>query len=150
LQTRIRSRWFWLLAAGAASVWAIGGGTPGSPAGEGLPEPGALQVPKQLVFPPIVVLRDPFRVEELAPKLPPIGGDFTWSGLVLPPNAAVAGPRLRAVIVGGPPRALIEENGRTRVVGIGSTIAGSAVSGISEREVRLEDGEALRLMGSPP
>ncbi|HEU5480580.1 MAG TPA: hypothetical protein VFU90_12130 [Candidatus Tumulicola sp.] len=149
METRGRNGWSWLLAFGAAAMWAIGGGTLGSYAEEGLVPPGSLQIPKRLVFPPIVVTRDPFRVEELVPPLPAVGGD-TPSDLVLPPNAAVAGPRLRAVIAGGPPRALIEENGRTRIVGVGSELAGSVVSEISESEVRLEDGETLRLTGLQP
>lgn len=96
---------------------------------------------------PVAPARDPFvpRIEEpddgpppprpAAPALP-----------ALPNGAATpAAPRLLAVVTGPRPRALIDEQGRARLVGFGDQLAGARITTIDADGVRLDDGRRLTL-----
>lgn len=67
----------------------------------------------------------------------------------LPPNAGSGVPRLRAVIEGEPPRALIEIGDRPSIVRVGTHLGFATVTAISASEIRLDDGRVIRLEGAP-
>jgi hypothetical protein len=82
-------------------------------------------------------------------------------GIVLPPNSGASqgyvpqgpggstlGPIVRAIVLGDPPRALIEAGGTVRVLGVGDRLGALTVVGIAEGRVTLSDGSALILDGN--
>jgi hypothetical protein len=129
----------------------------------GPPAPALLHAKPSTPAPagPVAPLRDPFlpRVDEsadgAATPAPSRGRLPELARLApLPPNAG-AGPfpfaaatpatQLRAVVTGPQPRALIEENGRTRLAGVGDRLAGARISAIDSDSVTLDDGRRLTL-----
>lgn len=107
--------------------------------------------------PHLIVLRDPF--DSVAP--PP--EEMSYSGspfgtsrpqlVPLPPNRGAMGtsvadaagvmdvPIVRAVITGGAtPRALVDENGQVRIIGLSDTMEGSPVVAIDTLGIRLKNG----------
>jgi hypothetical protein len=82
--------------------------------------------PESPSFPPLIVVRDPFVPNPIQTTL------------------ANGSPAIvRAVITGQAPRALIESNGATRVVGIGDRIGALHITAIDAGGVTLENGAKL-------
>jgi hypothetical protein len=108
-------------------------------------------VPERIHFPTIVIRRDPFAASPDALATESSTGDGSdAASLVLPPNAAIAAPVVRAVILGDDPKALVDLAGRPLVVGIGTPLADSTVVAITRTAVVLQDGERLRMTGWHP
>lgn len=104
----------------------------------GLPE-----IPPPLTYPELKIRRDPFLRAR-----PPVADDDDAlpADLVLPPNAGIASPpHLQALILGAEPKALVEIDGRTAIVGVGTKLQGAAVVGIDARGIELDNGQHLGL-----
>lgn len=120
-----------------------------------------LGLPPRLTFPAYSVSRDPFVPEpSIRAKLEGSasrngqGGEI---GVVLPLNAGAAqtgptgngaspsAPIVRAIVLGNPARALVEDAGTVRVLGIGDRIGELAVAAITVDGVTLSDGTRLML-----
>jgi hypothetical protein len=123
-----------------------------------------LAPPAQLTFPAYEISRDPFVPEgamraKLDYSVPMSGGQGSDIDVALPANpdatqGAVSepiraplgiGPVVRAIVLGYPPRALIETDGSVRVLGIGDTLGGLTIAGITAGRVSLSDGSTLIL-----
>jgi hypothetical protein len=52
---------------------------------------------------------------------------------------------VRAVVLGNPARALVEEGGSVRVLGIGDRVGGSTVEAITADGITLSDGTRLTI-----
>lgn len=124
-----------------------------------------LIVPARLTFPAYEVSRDPFVPEgSMRTKLGGVGVPTNVRqgsdiGIVLPPNAGASqggvpasaqmgptiGPVVRAIVLGDPPRALVEAGGTVRVLGVGDRLGDLTVVGITAGRVTLSDGSALIL-----
>jgi hypothetical protein len=106
----------------------------------GLPE-----IPPPLSYPALAIRHNPFvrptaSVGDNEDTLPP--------DLVLPPNAGIASPpRVEALILGTVPKALVEIDGRTAIVGVGAKLDGSVIVEIDVRGIELDNGERLALEG---
>lgn len=120
-------------------------------------------VPQRLTYPAVVVDRDPFVSAQpavpVANGLSDAGSDDP--GIVLPPNDAAGSvngapganaalPIVRAIILGPSPKALVDANGRSAVVGIGSPLGGSTIVTMSANAVELADGTSFPLFQSHP
>jgi hypothetical protein len=122
-----------------------------------------LVVPAKLTFPAYSVSRDPFVPEDsiraqLAGEALPVA-QASGIGIVLPPNAGATesgpipamsstlpiAPVVRAIVLGNPARALVEEGDAVRVLGIGDHISGLAVAAITADGITLSDGTRLML-----
>ncbi|HTZ55230.1 MAG TPA: hypothetical protein VMB20_09185 [Candidatus Acidoferrum sp.] len=121
--------------------------------------------PERLTFPAYEINRDPFvpqgamRVKLEGSTVPMSVGPSDDIGVVLPPNAGasqggappsipgglVVGPVVRAIVLGDPPRALVEAGGTVRVLGVGDRLGALTVAGIVPGRVILSDGSALML-----
>ncbi len=119
--------------------------------------------PPRLTFPGFSISRDPFVPDEaVREKLEGAAmhlGQGDDIGVVLPPNAGADGavvaslpaggpaiaPSVRAVVLGNPARALVEENGSVRVLGIGDRIGDLRVIAITSGGIALSDGSHLLL-----
>jgi hypothetical protein len=86
---------------------------------------------------PLTVARDPFVPE-------------TQSRVPASTIASTAIPLVSAVVTGPAPRALIEDRGRTLVVGVGDFLAGSRVGAVDEKGVHLQNGTLLPLTEDRP
>ncbi len=94
-------------------------------------------------------ISDPFRPEQI-PGIEP--------SFVLPPNLGASadsgspvgpiGVSVRAVVIGGIPKALLQVGARTVFVGLGSRVGSSVVVEIDAHSVRLSDGTRLLLAQS--
>lgn len=106
------------------------------------------EIPPPLTFPGLAIRHNPF----LRPSLPVDGDDDALPpDLVLPPNAGVASPpHLQALILGAVPKALVELDGQTTIVGIGTKLEGSAIVEIDSKGIELDNGERLELDGRRP
>lgn len=123
-----------------------------------------LIVPARLTFPAYEIRRDPFVPEgALRAKIdggvvPTNVGQGNDVGIVLPPNAGASqgsvpatplgstiGSVVRAIVLGDPPRALVEAGGMVRVLGVGDRLGDLTVVGITAGRVTLSDGSALIL-----
>lgn len=109
---------------------------------------------------PLLIARDPF-VADAVEKQPAasvtgmhvVQGQPT--GFVVPASQGAPGiavqdatleiPLLRAVATGKSSRAIVEEHGRARVVGLGDLIAGSPIVAIEPNGLRLKDGTTLTM-----
>ena len=60
------------------------------------------------------------------------------------------GTTVHAVIAGSPPEALIEEEGRIRIVSIGDPAGGSRVAAITANGITLRNGIAVRVTAGTP
>jgi hypothetical protein len=110
-----------------------------------------------LQYPALSLSRDPF----LAPPSLTFGAGVpgpipgSLPGFVLPPNMGVSADSapaidpvrvsLRAVVVGGIPKALLQIGARTIFVGVGSRVGSSIVVKIDARSVQLSDGTRVSL-----
>jgi hypothetical protein len=128
----------------------------------------SLALPARLTFPAYEIVRDPFVPQgAMRAKLDAGAVSINMSqgtdiGIVLPPNAGASqgsvpqsipgsptlGPVVRAIVLGDPPRALIEAGGAVRVLGIGDRLGGLTVASIGEGRVTLSDGSVLLLDGT--
>jgi hypothetical protein len=101
-------------------------------------------IPPPLTYPAVTIRHDPF----VRAALPITGGDDDMlpPDFVLPPNAGIASPpHLKALILGVSPKALVEIDGQTAIVGIGMKLEGAAIVRIDSRGVELDNGERLGL-----
>ncbi len=127
-----------------------------------------LMVPAHLTFPAYEISRDPF--VPAGPMRTKLDGNATAMsvgqggdiGVVLPPNAGASqsgarpgvptgmtmGSILRAIVLGDPPRALVEAGGAVRVVGVGDHLGELKIVGITPGHVALSDGSSLILDGA--
>ncbi len=127
-----------------------------------------LVVPAHLTFPAYEISRDPF--VPAGPMRAKLDGDAAAMsagpsgdiGVVLPPNAGASqsgvpagvppGPTmasiLRAIVLGDPPRALVEVGGTVRIVGVGDHLGELTIVGIAPGHVALSDGSLLILDGA--
>ena len=122
-----------------------------------------LDLPPRLTFPAYSVSRDPF-VPEQSIRAKFEGGALRDGqageiGVVLPPNAGAAqngpiaqlngaspsAPVVRAIVLGNPARALVEDAGSVRVLGIGDRIGELAVAAKTADGVTISDGTRLML-----
>jgi hypothetical protein len=125
-----------------------------------------LAPPSRLTFPAYEINRDPFVPQEaIRAKLDSaasmLAGQSSEIGVVLPANAAALpsgipaslpatfriGPVVRAIVLGDPPRSLVEVAGSVHVLGIGDRLGDLTVVGITPGRVSLSDGSALVLDG---
>jgi len=97
--------------------------------------------PSRLTFPAYTIDRDPF--VPMDPRVDAVDQDPEPSN-----GAAAEAPLLRAVIVGDPPRALIELGGVVHVTGAGDRIGKLTVVGIDADGVTLSDGSRLLIPGN--
>ncbi len=88
--------------------------------------PSAAPLP-ELAYPAAVVVRDPFA------GAPGPGSE----------TAAVAAPRVGALVLGAHPRALIENGERAELVGVGSAVGSAVVTAITSAGVLLDDGTTI-------
>jgi hypothetical protein len=108
--------------------------------------PGLPELPERLVYPALNVRHDPFA----RATQPPGAEDDADPGIVLPPNDGIAAaPIVRAVVLGEHPKALLEIDGRTRIVGVGARLRGIAIEAVTSQGIRLDDGERLPVDGTP-
>ncbi|HKE36286.1 MAG TPA: hypothetical protein VKB39_02585 [Candidatus Baltobacteraceae bacterium] len=105
-------------------------------------------IPPPLTYPKLEIRHDPF----LRPKPANADDDDALpADLVLPPNAGIASPpHLQALILGAEPKALVEVDGRTAIVGVGTKLEGAAIVGIDARGIELDNGQRLGLEGRNP
>ncbi len=106
-------------------------------------------IPPPLTYPALTIRHNPF----VQPAQPIVGGDEDMlpPDLVLPPNAGIASaPHLKALILGAVPKALVEIDGQTAIVGVGTKLEGAAIVRIDSRGVELDSGERLGLEGRHP
>jgi hypothetical protein len=102
------------------------------------------EIPPPLTYPELTIRHDPF----IRAAVPVTGGDEDMlpPDFVLPPNAGIASPpHLKALILGGSPKALVEVEGQSAIVGIGMKLEGAAIVRIDARGVELDNGERLGL-----
>ena len=109
----------------------------------GLPE-----IPPPLTYPALAIRHNPF----MRPPTPSAGDDDALPpDLILPPNAGIASPpHVEALILGAVPKALVEIDGRSAIVGIGAKLQGSAIVEIDSHGIALDNGERLELEGRRP
>ncbi|HUA09827.1 MAG TPA: hypothetical protein VMA98_11220 [Candidatus Acidoferrales bacterium] len=91
--------------------------------------------PSPLAFPAYTVDRDPF-----VPADPQVEDAPAEA-----PSGTASAPVLRAVIVGDPPRALVEVDGNVHVVGIGDRAGALTVVAIDADGIALSDGSRLTI-----
>jgi len=124
---------------------------------------------------PIAIGRDPFipddrqdaATDNANPASPGAGGVLGMQvvqgqsiGFPLPSNRDASGmslqdaafgvPTVSAIVIGTSARALVEENGRARVIGVGDFIAGSRVIAIDRAGVHLKNNLVFALMEDRP
>lgn len=81
-----------------------------------------------------------FSLDRIGP-LPPNAG----AGRLVPPAALAGAVRVRAVIVGPRPSALVDDGATTRLVTVGDAIAGTHVRAIDAAGITLDDARRLTL-----
>ena len=91
----------------------------------------ASAVPGALAFPIVDVAHDPFVPEVRAA----LGASEAGKGTTV----------VRAIVLGESPKALVDIDGRTIVVGVGSSLGSAVVTAIAADAVLLDDGERLAL-----
>lgn len=105
-------------------------------------------------MPALRVIRDPFVPESAAPIDAHSDGGApgtrvtrgTPTGYIVPGAA----PLVTAIVTGASPLALVDDGTRVRVVRRGDALAGSTVTAIDERGVRLKSGTRLPLSQDVP
>ncbi|MBV8433780.1 MAG: hypothetical protein JO029_05810, partial [Candidatus Eremiobacteraeota bacterium] len=60
-----------------------------------------------------------------------------------PNDGILAVPIVRAVLLGASPKALVELDGRTRIVEIGTRLGGTTIAAINAQGITLDDGERV-------
>lgn len=103
-----------------------------------VPARAAIAAPERLTFPEYTVTRDPFvplRIDDAALVDQPSG-------------TSPAATHVRAIVLGDPARALVEEGGSVRVVGIGDRVGNAQVLHIDAAAITLSDGTRLPLDGA--
>jgi hypothetical protein len=120
----------------------------------------ALGDPGILRYPRIVARRDPFE------EPPALNGAYAIPSLpmpgvpnfALPPNLGapsdIEGSKrgavvLKATAIGDAAKALLDIDGRSTLVGIGSRVGDATITQIDANDVRLSDGTTLRLRNTP-
>lgn len=114
-------------------------------------------LPERVAPPVIVVHKDPF--------VPQGGGQIVAShdaassddiGIVLPPNAGAHGllgsdgmARVRGVVLGDSPEALIDFGSGAKVLGLGDVVGSDAITRIDALGVVLKSGVRLNIVRSP-
>jgi hypothetical protein len=88
-------------------------------------ETATLATPARLVFPGFSVSRDPF---------------VPTQAVVVSPQNTGSAPVVRAIVLGDPARALVEEDGTVRVLAVGDRVGGLRVAAITARGIWLSDG----------
>lgn len=127
-----------------------------------LAAPVVPRIPGALTFPEIKVARDPFvplpAVSDARENLAPT----QTADIILPPNAgaeqmpglSVAGeagtPVVRAVVLGPQSRALIEDGGSVKVLGVGDALGNATISAIDSTGIELSTGTRLLLTEQHP
>jgi hypothetical protein len=99
--------------------------------------------PARLTFPGFALSRDPF-VPEQAIREKLAHASAASTGLVPGAPAPVA-PLVRAIVVGDPPRALVEEAGTVRVLALGDRVGALRITAITAEALTLSDGSHLLL-----
>ena len=98
-----------------------------------------IELPSRLTFPGFSVRRDPFVPSH-------VGREKLESAAIAPqPDAPAAVPIVRAVVLGNPARALVEEEGVVRVFAVGDRIGALAIAAITPSGITLSDGAHLLL-----
>lgn len=108
-------------------------------------------LPARLTYPGFSVSRDPFvppadvrkKLERAAMRI----GQANDVGVAFPSNAGVGSGTaiVRAIVLGDPARALVEENGTVQVLAVGDRIGELRVTAITAGGVSLSDGSHLVL-----
>jgi hypothetical protein len=108
-----------------------------------------LALPPRLTFPAYSVSRDPFVPEQsIRAKLDGSVlrvGQGSSIGVVLPPGTLSSASIVRAIVLGNPARALVEDGSSVRVLGIGDRIGELVVVAITADGITLSDGTRLML-----
>jgi len=120
-----------------------------------------VRLPPRLTFPGFSLTRDPFvpsavtreklegaamridQSENIGVVLPPNAGAGAPVGP--PPDAPAMVPLVRAVVLGTPARALVEDEGKVRVFAVGDRIGELRIAKISATGITLSDGTRLPL-----
>lgn len=126
----------------------------------------APQLPPAWNDSPVSIERDPFiaDIQETPPPDSSVAGmqvvQGQSMGFVLPANRVASGapnqgaafglPTVRAIVTGLSAHALIEENARARVVGVGDVVAGSPIAAIEAGGIRLKNGTIFTLTEEHP
>ena len=101
------------------------------------------EIPPPLTYPALTIRHNPF-VRAASPITD--GDDDMLPDFVLPPNAGIASPpHLKALILGVSPKALVEIDGQSAIVGVGMKLEGAAIVRIDSDGVELDNGERLGL-----
>lgn len=99
--------------------------------GAALRHPASLPTPlPPLAVPTVDVERDPF----ISDRPPGPAGQIT----------------VRAIVLGASPKALVDEGGDERIVGVGDAIAGGRITGMSSDGIALDDGRHIPFDGTSP
>ncbi|MGD0969381.1 MAG: hypothetical protein ABR949_13970 [Candidatus Aquilonibacter sp.] len=102
-----------------------------------------LPIPTRLTFPGFSASRDPFVPdEEVREKL---DAAIHIPSASLQTSAQGATPVIRAVVLGNPARALVEEDGTVRVLAVGDRIGDLRVTAIAAGGITLSDGTHMPL-----
>jgi hypothetical protein len=102
-----------------------------------------LPIPTCLTFPGFSASRDPFVPgEEVREKL---DAAIHIPSASLQTSAQGAAPVIRAVVLGSPARALVEEDGTVRVLAVGDRIGDLRVTAIAAGGITLSDGTHMPL-----
>jgi hypothetical protein len=103
-----------------------------------------LPIPTRLTFPGFSASRDPFVPdEEVREKLENAAIHIPRASLET--SAQGAAPVIRAVVLGNPARALVEEDGTVRVLAVGDRIGDLRVTAIAAGGITLSDGTHMLL-----
>jgi hypothetical protein len=100
--------------------------------------------PTRLTFPGFSLSRDPFVPTQAIREKLEAGSGAAPTGLAPYAPAPVA-PIVRAIVVGDPPRALVEEDGTVRVLALGDRIGTLRITAITTEGLTLSDGSHLLL-----
>lgn len=109
-------------------------------------------LPGPLTFPAYTLTRDPFETDRAIAA----GAPRSAIAVVLPPNIGAGADgddavpasgnlAVRAIVLGERSRALVEEGGNVRVVGIGDAVDGLTVTEITASGIVLSDGSRVPL-----
>ncbi len=101
--------------------------------------------PARLTFPGFALSRDPFVPEQAIREKIEGESGATPTGLIAGAPVPIA-PIVRAIVVGDPPRALVEEDGTVRVLAPGDRLGALRITAITAEGLTLSDGSHLLLV----